>query len=410
MPLYRLSLAIQKRGLLSSLTPRNTIYLSAMAARTAMTVTFLGTCSGGGPNESRNCSSLVLDCLRDGSLWMVDCAEGTTRQFAFQPPDTPHWLKPQKVTKMFITHMHADHSMGIVPMLRNVLFAPSIDPNAYVPENPPPRIQIYGPAGIRTFVRSILSMTLTKTAEKYVVHELLRKDDVPTPCEPPEVLHSSELVGRDIWCSEDGFWRDFTGGTGVCGEVVVDAGPILHRDPCLGYIFRETQEPQRKIVILGDTYDPSPIIPLCTAASLLIHEATDAHIPPEISPQNRRTPETVLRTALARGHSIPQMAGEFARTIGAEKLVLNHIGGRFPAPRHDRDVRSNVMREIERQATEAWGSGRYALAAWDFMRVAVPVPDTLPLQNRQPHPVMEQAAYADPAEGLIYVNNKKRKW
>ncbi|KAJ7715944.1 beta-lactamase-like protein [Mycena maculata] len=371
-------------------------------ART-MTVTFLGTCSGGGPNESRNCSSLVVDCLRDSSLWMVDCAEGTTRQFAFQPPDTPVRLKAQSVTKIFITHMHADHTMGVVPMLRNVLFAPSVNPNAFVP----PRIEIYGPAGIRTFVRSILNMTLTRTAEKYVVHELLRADDVPTPCEPPEVMHSSELVGRDIVCTEDGFWKGFTQGRGALGEVVVDAGPILHRDPCLGYIFREPDAPQRKIVILGDTYDPSPIVPLCTSPSLLIHEATDAHIPREISPQNKRTPETVLRTALARGHSVPQMAGEFAKTVGAEKLVLNHIGGRFPAPRHDRDARSNVMREIERQATEAWGSGRYAMAAWDFMRVAVPAPASMPPQD-QPYSVMEQVVYADPAEGLVYVKNKKR--
>ncbi|KAJ7172720.1 beta-lactamase-like protein, partial [Mycena filopes] len=336
-----------------------------------MTVTFLGTCSGGGPNETRNCSSLVVDCLRDGSLWMVDCAEGTTRQFAFQPPDTPTWLKPHSVSKLMVTHMHCDHILGnfifsnslrafsnlapgIVPMLRHVLFAPPIDPPSYVAPNPKARIEIFGPAGIRIFIRSIMKMTLTRTAEKYVVHELLRKDDEPTSCDPEE-LHSSELAGTDIRCSEDGLWKGFTSGKGSLGDVLVDAGPILHRDPCLGYIFRETEAPGRKIVVLGDTYDPSSIIPLCNAPSLLIHEATDAHIPREISPQNKRTPETVLRTALARGHSIPQMAGEFARTVGAEKLVLNHIGGRFPAPRHDRDPRVHVMREIERQATEAWG-------------------------------------------------------
>ncbi|KAJ7856364.1 hypothetical protein B0H14DRAFT_3643161 [Mycena olivaceomarginata] len=163
-----------------------------------MTVTFLGTCSGGGPNESRNCSSLIVDCLRDRSLWMVDCAEGTIRQFDFQPSDTPVRLKPQSVSKLFITHMHADHTMGVVTMLRSVLFASSIDANTR--------------SRIRTFVRSILKMTLTHTAEKYVAHELLRPEDTPTPCEPPEVMHSSELVGRDIRCSDDGFWRAFTPG------------------------------------------------------------------------------------------------------------------------------------------------------------------------------------------------------
>ncbi|KAJ7804718.1 beta-lactamase-like protein [Mycena olivaceomarginata] len=267
--------------------------------------------------------------------------------------------------------MHADHTMGVVTMLRSVLFASSIDANTPVPVSAPPKIEIYGPAGIRTFVRSILQMTLTHTAEKYVAHELLRPEDTPTPCEPPE---RHPMLG----C---GFWRAFTQGRGALGDVVVDAGPILHRDPCLGYILREPVTPARKLVILGDTYgcghnlcpqpyDPSPIIPLCTAPSLLIHEATDAHIPREICPRNKRTPETVLRTALARGHSIPSMAGEFAKTIGAEKLVL------FPARRRDRDTRMHVMREMERQATEAWGSGQDAVAAWDFMRVTIPAPDT----------------------------------
>lgn len=34
-----------------------------------ITVTFLGTSSGGGPTKSRNCSSLVLDILGDETLW-----------------------------------------------------------------------------------------------------------------------------------------------------------------------------------------------------------------------------------------------------------------------------------------------------------------------------------------------------
>ncbi|KAJ7349458.1 beta-lactamase-like protein [Mycena albidolilacea] len=409
MPLPRLSLAIQNTRKL-----HRSLYLSAAAMSRTMTITFLGTCSGGGPNESRNCSSLVIDGMDDRSLWMVDCAEGTTRQFAFQPSDTPTWLKANTVNKMFITHMHADHCMGIIPMLRNILYPPSIDPHAFRPANPFPKIEIYGPAGIRTFVRSIMTMTLTHTADKYVVHELLRPDDVPTPCDPPEVMHANEVIGRDIRCDEDGFWKEITRGKGTLGDVLVDAGPILHRDPCLGYVFREVVSPNRKIVILGDTYDPSPIAPLCMSASLLIHEATDAHIPREIAPQHKRSPETVLHTALARGHSIPQMAGEFAKTINAEKLVLNHIGGRFPAPRHDHDPRLPVMREIERQATEAWGCGRYAMAAWDFMRVAVPVPDPsslLPQNVDQAYPLIEQTVYADPgADGMLYINNKKRKW
>lgn len=258
--------------------------------------------------------------------------------------------------------------MGIVPFLRNVLFPPPTGPSPDLPQPPKPvcyhlvshhasgsniskqpRVAIYGPAGLRTFVRSIMQMTLTKTADKYVVHELLTPTDPVTPCDPPEVMHCSECVGTDFMCSEtDGLWREFTIEDSRFGDLAVDAGPINHRgaslfalryyqyndnvleDPCLGYVFRELYALQRKIVILGDTYDPSAIIPLATnpSPSLLIHEATDAYIPRFIDPKATRLPEVVTEKALSRGHSTPQMAGEFARKIGANRLILNHIGGR----------------------------------------------------------------------------------
>ncbi|KAJ7602474.1 hypothetical protein FB45DRAFT_966396 [Roridomyces roridus] len=299
------------------------LHLSRLEMAQAMTVHFLGTSSGGGPSESRNCSSLVVDCLKTGQLWSITRAP--TRQFAFQPHDHHSGSSPERFQNVH-TPLHADHILGITGFLRNVLFAPSIDPNA---------IEIYGPAGIRNFVRSTLIMTLTSTAEKFVVHELLSTDDAPTPCSP-EVMHSSELVGRDIHCTEDGFWRNFTQGEGVFG--------IACKDPCLGYIFRETGEPKRKLY--------------------------------------KRSLETVQRVALARGHSIPQQAGAFAKTIGLKSL--------FPAPRYERDKRVNVMREIERQATEAWDSGRNAIAAYDSC-------------------AMQQVSYADPSEGLVYVDKRSNK-
>lgn len=106
--------------------------------------------------------------------------------------------------------------------------------------------------------------------------------------------------------------------------------PYALPDPCIGYVIRESSGPQRKLAILGDTHDPSYIIPLCLSPSpsLLIHEATDAYIPRHIDPNARRSAELVSEKALSKGHSIPTMAGAFAKEVGAERLVLNHIGGR----------------------------------------------------------------------------------
>ena len=85
-------------------------------------------------------------------------------------------------------------------------------------------MELYGPAGLRTFVRSILKMTLTKTGHRYAVHELLTRQDFITPC-TANVLHSSEAPGRDIFATDDGLWRGI-----VEGDLVsVDSGPIEHR-------------------------------------------------------------------------------------------------------------------------------------------------------------------------------------
>ncbi|GLB35292.1 putative beta-lactamase superfamily domain containing protein [Lyophyllum shimeji] len=403
----------------------------------AFRVTFLGTSSGGGPSESRNCSSLVCDVVGDGTLWMVDCAEGTNRQFAFQDRSSTN-LRSNKVTKMFITHMHADHIMGIIPFLRNILYPPPVAKP--FPVSKPPAIEIYGPCGIRAFVRQVMKMTCTRTADFWTVHELLTPTDRKTPCLPHsdaadstyelDVMHKTEVAGRDIMCSEDGFWKAFTVSQSLFGELFVDAGPISHRDPCLGYVIREAAGPMRKLVILGDTSDASAIIPLCVnpPPSLLVHEATDAHIPRHVDYNATRTPEAVLDKALSRGHSIPSMAGAFAKSIGAERLVLNHIGGRFPAPKYARDRRTAVMKEIEKQATQAWGSKTRAIAAYDFMQVIIPPVLPTPREadtesdNEESNEeergspmdaiqtaetVTMQLHHADPNEGFLYASKKR---
>lgn len=89
---------------------------------------------------------------------------------------------------------------------------------------------LYGPAGLRTFIRTIMQVTLTGTADRYVVHELLRDGEIATPC-GPEDLHPSEAAGQDIYCDEDGFWREFVSVKGKFSKVVVDAASIVHRGP-----------------------------------------------------------------------------------------------------------------------------------------------------------------------------------
>ena len=237
-----------------------------------MSVTFLGTTSGGGPTDTRNCSSLVVDATGRGASWsehrfflvnefmsrtlfiVFDCAEGTVRQYALQPYHDARRVKINDLNKIFITHMHgklafavgkfpalltdfgvADHTMGIITILRNALGIFKGDPHT-PPVTPrpvrQPKVQIYGPAGIRQLIRTAFHLTHTRSADQYCVHELLFPGEAASaPADAVECLHPNEEAGTDIRCDEDGFWRKITFqgiNSGRC-EVIVDAGPIVHR-------------------------------------------------------------------------------------------------------------------------------------------------------------------------------------
>lgn len=87
----------------------------------------------------------------------------------------------------------------------------------------------------------------------------------------------------------------------------------------------------RKIVILGDTSDASNLAELAQDASVLVHESTNAYVPQKgqktegyLEEERRK----VREKAVSRGHSTPDMAGEFARTIRAQRLFLNHFSAK----------------------------------------------------------------------------------
>lgn len=86
------------------------------------------------------------------------------------------------------------------------------------------------------------------------------------------------------------------------------------------------------MVVLGDTCDSSALHNMAQNATLLIHEATDAHIPTHINPSykgGKKTFDMIHQKTIAKGHSTPGMAGSFAKLINARSLILNHFSGKY---------------------------------------------------------------------------------
>lgn len=92
-------------------------------------------------------------------------------------------------------------------------------------------MELYGPLGLRAFIRTILDMTDSQCQDKYAVHEFLRPGEQPSvPC-TPGAMRANEVEGRNIVCGDDGFWRECVKvwSNRARREIVVDAGRVLHR-------------------------------------------------------------------------------------------------------------------------------------------------------------------------------------
>ena len=149
----------------------------------------------------------------------------------------------------------------------------------------------------------------------------------------------------------------------VGGSYTFPDGTTVYQDEVV-----ELPRKGRKIVVCGDTADSRAIASLAHGADVLIHEATNTFL----SGIDKDTSmDAVMRDAKIHGHSTPSIAGNFAKHIGAKRLVLNHFSSRYKG---DQSIESiSIMTRIEQEAIKASGLGEDKVAAaWDFMILPVP--------------------------------------
>ena len=103
-----------------------------------MELLFLGT-GAGVPAKQRNVSSLALELLQErGSVWLFDCGEATQHQILHTT------VKPRRIEKIFITHLHGDHIYGLPGLLGSRSF-----------QGGESLLTVYGPKGIKEFIKGL---------------------------------------------------------------------------------------------------------------------------------------------------------------------------------------------------------------------------------------------------------------
>lgn len=274
-----------------------------------MHIQFLGT-GAGMPSKSRNVSSLVFKLLEErGTIWLFDCGEATQHQILHTT------IKPRKIDKIFITHLHGDHIYGLPGLLGSRSFLGGDQP-----------LTLYGPKGLKEWIQLTLQTSQTHlnyTIEYVEVEEgvVFEDDDFRVTALP--LQHVVPCFGYRIEQKPLPGALQFE----RAKALGVPKGPLLGelkngKDVTLedGTIVRskDVTEPPKKgftVAILGDTRYCENAINLSKEADIVVHESTFDHSTNDL--------------AANYGHSTNLDAANVALKAGAKSLLLNHLSARF---------------------------------------------------------------------------------
>lgn len=275
-----------------------------------MELEFLGT-GAGVPAKHRNVSSIALRLLDErNAVWLFDCGEGTQMQILHTT------LKPRKIEKIFITHLHGDHIFGLPGLLSSRSFQGGDEP-----------LDLYGPKGIKNFVQTALRISQSRLSYTINFHEI-ENDGVIF--KDKQFVVTAEKLDHGI--DSYGFRvveSDHQGELQVqrLTELGIKPGPIFGRlkkgetvtledgQVLDGKAFVGESRKGRIVTILGDTRKTDASIDLAAGADVLVHESTFN--------------KDEAKMARSYYHSTTQQAAEIAKKAGVKRLILSHISARY---------------------------------------------------------------------------------
>jgi len=274
-----------------------------------MKITFLGT-SGSMPSKDRGASGVVI--RRGRELIMFDCGEGTQRQMVRAG------IGFQRPMRIFITHLHGDHVLGLPGLLQSMSLL-----------RRERKLHVYGPLGLVKFVQAfseslgepIFPVILYEVLEPGVIHEEkgYRVEAVKAVhrtnswsyglFESPRPGRFDPEKARELGLPEGPDWNRLQHGE----EVEVD-GVVLKPEMVCG-----PPRDSRSVVYSGDTSPNEALADLARGADVLIHESTFL--------------DELTARAEEDGHTTASQAAEVAKKAEVGRLVLTHSSSRYPEPK-----------------------------------------------------------------------------
>jgi ribonuclease BN (tRNA processing enzyme) len=201
-------------------------------------IVLLGT---GTPNADPERSGSAIVIVVNDTPYLVDCGPGIVRRAAAASRSGVDCLKVENLNKLFVTHLHSDHTAGY----SDLIFTPWV-----LGRDEP--LEVYAPEGISEMTEHILAAY---------------RQDIRIRLDGLEPVNDSgyRVNTHDI---EPGIIYQDT-------NVTVEAFAVRHGSwpEAYGFVFTT---PDRRIVISGDTAPSDSMVAKCDGCDVLIHEVYSA--------------------------------------------------------------------------------------------------------------------------------------
>lgn len=268
-------------------------------------IIFLGT-SASRPTINRNLSCVCIEI--DDTILMFDAGENAQVSYA------KSGLKWNKKMKLFITHLHGDHCIGILGLLQTMSIQQRTKP-----------IEIYGPEGIIEFIvenMKTLNFNLTYPVlinsinEKTVIQENMYKINC---CKARHSIRTFSFLLEKVFkygkfspsramqfnVPKGNMWKELQNGNNVkIGNKMVNASDIV-----------KMKKDSRRIGISGDTRPTKKLERFFNNCDYLIFDSTFLH--------------NMKYKAIKTQHTTAYEAALLANHANVKKLILTHFSTRY---------------------------------------------------------------------------------
>ncbi|MEA2185058.1 MAG: ribonuclease [Solirubrobacteraceae bacterium] len=263
---------------------------------------FAGT-AGSVPTARRGMPAVLL--RRGGDRLLFDCGEGTQRQLLRS-------VGLADVGAVFLTHLHADHWLGLPGMLKSFELRDRDAPLA-----------VYGPPGTAELMRA-MRIVYGRLSYPFDVVELESGDGVEFDgyeVNAFNVRHRGRAFGYAIVEEPRPGRFDAELATRLGVEFGPDFGRLQRGETVNGVRPEQVMGPERsgrRLVLSGDTGPCEMLRVAAHQADVLVHEATFAE------DERARAAET--------GHSTARQAAQTALEAEVRMLALTHLSTRYAGP------------------------------------------------------------------------------